>query len=307
MCPGAEGITTQVLKICEEISLGEITYALWNEGELVKKTTSFSTFLSELKNYTLKANVHKNIKNIQKEEIIRVKEEAKLNPKKLVFHVDFAENWSVIFPNEIQSAYWKTKQISIFTVVCYNNGKPQSFAVVADDTKHDSVHAMLALNMIQENCKEQLELEEIEETTILSDGAAAHFKNRFQFFEFSESNINKQWIFSATGHGKGACDGIGGIVKHFASTHNLQKSHLQVIDSAESFVREVQNYTPSIKLLLISSRELEKFRKGKIRQWKSVEKIAGIQKCHVWKIQHNENGDMVSYMARTAKHDLVEI
>lgn len=48
---------------------------------------------------------------------MKIKVEVKSNPKKLVFHVDFTENWYLIFPNEIQCAYWKTKQISIFTAV----------------------------------------------------------------------------------------------------------------------------------------------------------------------------------------------
>jgi len=32
------------------------------------------------------------------------------------------------------------------------------------------------------------------------------------------NEMKHKWLFSATGHGKGPCDGIGGLVKHFAST-----------------------------------------------------------------------------------------
>lgn len=75
----------------------------------------------------------------------------------------------------------------------------------------------------------------MEEITNISDGAASHFKNRYQFNEMSKSSKKRNWIFSATGHGKGSCDGIGGLVKHYATDHNLRKTHMEAIDNAETF------------------------------------------------------------------------
>lgn len=66
LCPGAEGITVKVFKISEEISVGKVTSAMWNKDELEKITTSFGPFFGKLQEYTLKANIHKFIKDIQK-------------------------------------------------------------------------------------------------------------------------------------------------------------------------------------------------------------------------------------------------
>lgn len=30
-----------------------------------------------------------------------------------------------------------------------------------------------------------------------------------------------EWIYIATGHGKGPCDGVGGLLKHLATKYNL--------------------------------------------------------------------------------------
>ncbi|KAJ8685967.1 hypothetical protein QAD02_021760 [Eretmocerus hayati] len=93
--------------------------AIWNKGELEKRSPS-------------------------QEEIKRWKQIAKESGTKIVFHFDFAENWTILQKNEIQSAYWKKEQLSVFTAVCYFKGTTQSFVIISDDTTHDSAHASSA-------------------------------------------------------------------------------------------------------------------------------------------------------------------
>lgn len=97
-------------------------------------------------NRTSNSNVHKYIKDIQSEKVKSVKEQAKLNSEELVLHGDFAENWKKILKVEIQSEYWTTKQISIFTRLCNCCTETQSFTVVTDDTINDAAHASLAIH-----------------------------------------------------------------------------------------------------------------------------------------------------------------
>ena len=58
-----------------------------------------------------------------------------------------------------------------------------------------------------------------------SDGAASQYKNRKNFLNLcyhqSDFGISAQWHFSATSHGKGACD--GGTVKRLAARASLQR------------------------------------------------------------------------------------
>lgn len=59
--------------------------------------------------------------------------------------------------------------------------------------------------------------------TYVSDGAAAHFKNKFQIHELKNNRCaSAKCLFCATGHRKNDCDGIGGIVKHQATLHKLR-------------------------------------------------------------------------------------
>ena len=100
---------------------------------------------------------------------------------------------------------------------------------MSDDRKHDSAYALLAVK------------------TIVSYGAASHFKNRFQLYELERAPLDIKWLFSATGHGKGAVDGVGGLIKHYATSHNLRKPHEKSIQNANDFVEHVQKYTDAIK------------------------------------------------------------
>jgi hypothetical protein len=59
-----------------------------------------------------------------------------------------------------------------------------------------------------------------------SVGAASQYKNRKKFlnlcYHHTDFGIAAQWHFSATSHGKGACDGVGGTVKRLAARAGLQ-------------------------------------------------------------------------------------
>ena len=48
MCPGSNGITFHVLKLQDIEGTEEITYAMWDNGNLIKKTVSISVFKDEL-------------------------------------------------------------------------------------------------------------------------------------------------------------------------------------------------------------------------------------------------------------------
>ena len=66
-----------------------------------------------------------------------------------------------------------------------------------------------------------------------SDGAASQYKNRKNFINLchheEDYGISAEWHFSATAHGKGACDGLGGTVKRLAARASLQRPYTEQI------------------------------------------------------------------------------
>ena len=69
---------------------------------------------------------------------------------------------------------------------------------MSDDRKHDSAFALAAIKLITDECI-KLTADVKNNITIISDGAASHFKNRFQFYELGRELHEVKWIFSATG------------------------------------------------------------------------------------------------------------
>lgn len=245
----------------------------------------------------MKAVTHQHLKKLQQQHIAEVKGRVQAEEPCLVLHCDFAENWSVILPQEVQGYHWRNDQVSIFTGVTYFQNKTRSVAVISDDTGHDSAHALLAIRKILQQLQSQAE-----KIIIISDGAPSHFKNRYQLFEMTKSLVPMEWVYSATGHGKGPCDGVGGLLKHHATKHNLCNPSTAAIQNAEDFTRLVKSYT-SIALILLPKEEVEEFRQQKIEEWSNkITPVKGIRNTHVW-----TQSDGRTYIARTLKSRKEEI
>ena len=91
ICPGSNGITIHVLKLQDIEGTEEITYAFWDNGNLIKKTLSISAFKEELSVWTMKVSTHMYVKNIQHKAIKAERVNAKKDLHHLVLQIDFAE------------------------------------------------------------------------------------------------------------------------------------------------------------------------------------------------------------------------
>ena len=74
----------------------------------------------------------------------------------------------------------------------------------------------------------------------MSDGAAPQYKNRKNFDRIeslckfkTKYNVDAEWHFFATSHGKGPCDAIGGTLKRMARNASLAKEHENPITSTK--------------------------------------------------------------------------
>ncbi|CAH0546996.1 unnamed protein product [Brassicogethes aeneus] len=240
-CPGPGVITLELLGFSEDIDENDdITYAAWEDNNLIKKTTTIKNYLKHLVECVTKTSPHLRFKEIQQKAIRNEKESCH---------------------------HWKNDQVSIFTAVCYYHKDTLSYAVVTDDRNHDSAHAIIAINIIIDDIHQKYQNAITKNITIISDGAPSHFKNRYQFSEFGKSPGSRKWIFSVSGHGKRACDGVGGLLKHFATNHNLRKGPLECIQDAKTFAGIIQGYTPNVKICLLYDQKLKKFRNKKQKEW----------------------------------------
>ncbi|KAH9378665.1 hypothetical protein HPB48_008499 [Haemaphysalis longicornis] len=267
----ADKLTMSALGVLDE---EDVTYAVWENGSLIKKSVPPAAFVKELGKWVTKWISHDYIRRTQP---IAINEANRCERRSsILLHFDFAENWTVILPNEVQSYHWHKTQVSLFTCVVTRRKSVQSFAVVSDDMQHDAAHACYAFHKVNECLEESAPV--YSHVVYVSDGAASHFKNKYQLYELSRANYTSaKWLFSATGHGKNSYDGVGGIVKHHASLHNLRAGSTNVIRSAAEMIAASESKLNKVTLIHASAPGIEEFRLEKREEWKRLPRTRGIQ------------------------------
>lgn len=129
-----------------------------------------------------------------------------------LIQVDFSENYTCISQDEIQSAHWNQRQVSLFTVATWHSGSLCSQVIASDDLVHSKDTIVAYIDKVLDGLPKTVMI-----VSIWSDGPASQFKNRYIAAAIpalqKKHHITIRWNFFATSHGKGPVDGIGGAVK----------------------------------------------------------------------------------------------
>ncbi|XP_048581390.1 uncharacterized protein LOC125561309 [Nematostella vectensis] len=183
-----------------------------------------------------------------------------VGPDEAVIQVDFAENYSCKFQDEIQSAHWAQTNVTLFTVAIWTKPKDaervcESHVIVSDELKHDkNAVAVFMWQVISDFVKQRHP--EVTKVYIFSDGPSSQFKNRFivSFLHKLEEVVHVQWNFFATSHGKGAVDGIGGTIKRLV--WNAVKSNRDnIVCDAQSFFQVASSQSKKVNVSFIPEKE----------------------------------------------------
>ena len=92
-----------------------------------------------------------------------------------------------------------------------------------------------------------------------SDGSAPQYKNRKNFLNLclhqEDFGVSAEWHFSATSHGKGACDGLGGTVKRLAARASLQRPYNSQIMTPRQLYEWAVDNIQSVHFQYVSTEE----------------------------------------------------
>lgn len=198
----------------------------------------------------------------------------------ILVQLDYSENFSMIEQDEIQSAHFSKKQLSLFTAHAWcRNSSSRSFVFVSSHVEHNkySIHAALEHLL----CALQRSEDKMQEIVFFSDGAASQFKQRFLFKNLSHLsrmyNVLMSWHFFATSHGKGVVDGLGGTIKRMVHQAILSG---QVCRNAQDFVTIARSKTTVIHVEEILESEVEGAQEELEEMFNNVKAVPGIQKVH---------------------------
>lgn len=247
-------------------------------GRITKTTDELITFMEQ------------QIQQLLSHDFIAQKQSAYFKNRKqnlrdgeMVVVCDFSENYTCITQNAIQAQHWANKQCTIHPFALYwkENGedKMKSMVVIAESLKHDIIAVYLFQQKLIEFVKR--EYNSIKKIIFFSDGAAGQYKNRKNFFNISqfkqEFDIEAEWHFFATSHGKSACDGIGGTLKRNARRASLQNKD---ISNARKLYEWAKNKETTMEIVFCSNFEYNRTFWELNGRYDRVRTIEGTQQFH---------------------------
>ena len=145
--------------------------------------------------------------------------------------LNFSENFSFIIPGKAQGFHWENSQCTVHPFVVYHKKLDddeithKSFCFLSPNTNHNTfmVYTFMFALIPEIKCF----ILEMSKIYYFSDGCTGKYKNRFDFINLCYHkmgfDVDSEWHFFATSHGKSACDGIGGVVKRMTAKACLQR------------------------------------------------------------------------------------
>ena len=248
------------LKYMNDINLDQdVNYQQWStvDGRTHKNNnnTSLLNVVNILDDKLTKFKKHAYLNKVQKQHFKYLREN--LSETSAVIQVDFAKNFQIRNQNEIQSAYFNSQQVSIFTAVVWILNKVESFAVITEEVSHDKYVVFLCFSTIFNYLK--LSYPQLASIDIFSDGASSQFKQRYSISALAiyakKYDYFMRWHFFATSHGKGAVDGVGATIKSYA-WRQMKANKVCIVNNAADFANLVSH--TSIRVLFEPNNSLSR-------------------------------------------------
>lgn len=241
-------------------------------------------------------NEHDFVAKKQSEYLKDLKE--KLRDDEIIAILDFSENMSFELQDATQSYYYSKDQCTIHPICLYykenSELKQSSIIVIAESLKHNVEAVHLIQTKLVNYLKHTKEFAKKTDIKFFSDGAPQQYKNKYNFLDLcsfkKEFELDAEWHFFATSHGKSPCDALGGTFKRNARIHNMQQP-VNGITNAKDLFEWTQNLENSkVHFIYCSKDEYEEHYKllndGRFSQ--KVRTVRGTQSLHSF-IPFDEN------------------
>lgn len=138
-----------------------------------------------------------------------------------LIHVDFSENYSCKLSSEIQAMHFNQKQATLHTGVLYVGGTAEHmcFGTISSSKEKGPPAIWAHLYPILDEVKASHP--SIEVVHFFSDGPTTQYRQKGNFYLLTTELVNRgfkrgTWNFLEASHGKGAPDGVGGLLKRTA-------------------------------------------------------------------------------------------
>lgn len=252
------GLLEQHVEDLMAVSEKEIAWQYWCTAEISRpnsdkpikkkvlkvKTGSLRNLVDEMKELTKMLAYHMFVASWQKKAFTELIKEI---PKgAVVGHLDFSENYSTFYQEEISSAHWMKNMITVHPSVFHYNCSqcPEGSAPVmdahiflSDDNTHD-YHAVQEFTRISIGFLREQRCLDILKWLEFTDGCAGQYKSKHSMVDLSFANddfgVKRERHYFESYHGKGPSDGAGAVVK-MAVRRAVLKQNIVIQNAHEMF------------------------------------------------------------------------
>lgn len=289
-CISTDSIVRELTSVLEADDMEEVLFQQWlttdrcNLETIIKPADEFVQYLTEKVEKLITHDfIHK-----EQSSYLSNKKNSLQNGEILVI-CDFSENYSFIIQNSAQGYHWNNNQATIHPFEIYyikeNKLENLSFIIISEVLTHDTIAVQLFISKLLDFIKQSISFTKI---TFMSDGAAAHYKNKKNFASLcnfkSKYGLEAEWHFFATSHGKGPCDAIGGTLKRMAKRASLARDYGNTITTPQELydwaVKQTDTSITKLNFCFISNDQYTKMSDELKELFSHVKTIPGTQKFH---------------------------
>lgn len=214
------------------------------------------------------------------------KKKSELGEEECLVLADFAENFSFVVQDEIQSFHWVNNQATVHPFVFYFKENDvllhKSVCILSDHLKHDTATFYCFQKLLTDHIKEVHQ--NLKKLIYFTDGASSQYKNKKNFANLcshkQDFDLEAEWHFFGSSHGKNSCDGVGGTTKQEVAKASLQKplnDQILNVDEMYSFCNEKLK---NIKYFLIKSDEIAKISETLKNGFDCCKRVVGTRSYH---------------------------
>lgn len=288
-CPAISELSDYVLKILGDANISRIEYGFWTSTDratLKTVTSSDSEYVNELMDQLEILKAHSFIAKKQAEFIKKKIEN--LGDGEVVVKFDFAENFAYVVQNASQAFHFNNNQSTVFTIIFYykKDGelKSENCVFISDSLKHNTSAVYTIQQQLIPYIKEKVR--KVQKLVYITDGAKQHFKNKFQVSNLmhhkKDFNIQAEWHFTATAHGKCACDGLGATFKREAYRASLLAKPTESILDQKSLYAWAKEFFTGITIFKFNSTEHNRLTRKLNARFKKAKPVTGISTHHAF-------------------------
>ena len=267
-CPGTQylqNFLSETLTSADE----EISFQQWQSTDstkLISQTLDLESFIDLVVKTIDRLTSHSYLAKCQAR-CLKIRKE-QIGEDTAIVLGDFAENYSFVVQDEVQSYHWSKPCCTLHPLVVYfkedETLMQNSFCILSDDLEHDTSLVYQIQKELTQVIKTKLP--KICKLEYFSDGCASQYKNYKNFLNLTlhqqDFGLSANWTFFASSHGKSPCYGIGGAVKRLTARANLQRPISQQILTAKDMFLFCSENINNISFIFITKQEMMSVREG---------------------------------------------